>query len=328
MTWIISAFAVMAVIGMDFVLHVRRPHVPTFRESASWVGLYAGLSVAFGVGLGVAGEWGASGEFFAGYLTEYSLSLDNLFVFLLVITSFRVPKEAEQKVLLVGIAIALVMRAAFILAGAAVISRFSAVLYVFGAFLLYTSVKLLVDHKSTLGPTGGEEEFKEPRLVRVCRRFLPLTSNYRSARVTARVDGRRLFTPLLLVMVAIGSVDLLFAMDSIPAVFGLTKEPYLVFMANACALLGLRQLYFLIGGLLKRLAYLAHGLAFILAFIGVKLVLEALATNELPFINSGRGLHLWEVPIWLSLAVIGCTMAVVVMASRLKTRAPPPPGES
>ncbi|MCL2788831.1 MAG: TerC/Alx family metal homeostasis membrane protein [Micrococcales bacterium] len=323
-TWLISAAIVVAVIALDFVLHVRRPHTPTFRESALWVTIYATLSVAFGVGLAAATNARSAGEFFAGYLTEYSLSLDNLFVFLLVIGAFRVPKEAEQKVLLVGIAIALVFRAAFILAGAAMIARFTWVFFIFGGFLLYTAAKLIVDHLRAARRNSQDDEFHEPRLVRLARRILPLSEDYASDRITVRHQGRRLVTPLLLVMIAIGSVDLLFALDSIPAIFGLTKEPYLVFMTNACALLGLRQLYFLIGGLLERLRFLAHGLAVILAFIGVKLILEALAANELPFINSGRPLAVPEIPTWLSLAVIGCTMAAVTITSRL---APAPQGK-
>jgi tellurite resistance protein TerC len=317
--WAVSAVVVLGVICLDFVLHVRRPHVPTFMESVTWIGIYVAAACLFGVGLGMATDWTTAGQFFAGYFTEESLSLDNLFVFLLIITKFRVPREAEQKVLLVGISLALLFRACFILAGAAIIERFSAVFYLFGAFLVYTAVKLVVEQLHT-SPEEEEEKYTEPRLVRLLRRWIPTTPHFVSDRVVTLYEGKRHFTPLLMVMIAIGSTDILFAMDSIPAIFGLTKDPYIVFMANACALLGLRQIYFLIGGLLDRLTYLPQGLSVILAFIGVKLVLEALATNELPFINHGQPLHVWEVPISVSLGVIVVTMAAVVVASLLKAR--------
>ncbi|MDR1266017.1 MAG: TerC/Alx family metal homeostasis membrane protein [Propionibacteriaceae bacterium] len=318
-TWAISIAAVVAVIGLDFVLHVRRPHVPGLVESATWIGVYVTAALGFGLGLGLVVDWGLAGQFFAGYVTEESLSLDNLFIFLLIITKFRVPKEAEQKVLLVGISIALVLRLVFILLGAAVIERFAAVFYLFGGFLLYTAVKLMLEQFQE-APDERAETYTESRLIRLLRRWLPTTPGFVGDRVVARHEGKRAFTPLLMVMVAIGSTDILFAMDSIPAIFGLTKEPYIVFMANACALLGLRQLYFLIGGLIDRLAYLPQGLSVILAFIGFKLILEALAANDLPFINSGRPVHLLEIPTTASLGFIVATLVVVVVLSRLKTR--------
>jgi tellurite resistance protein TerC len=315
--WVISIAAVVGIICLDFVLHVRRPHVPSFAESVTWIGIYVGLACLFGLSMGFWDSWTAAGQFFAGYFTEESLSLDNLFVFLLIMTKFRVPREAEQKVLLVGISLALVLRFAFILLGAAIIERFSAVFYLFGAFLIYTAVKLVVE-QVTESDEEKEEKYVEPRLVRLLRRWVPTTPDFIRDRVLVKYKGKRAFTPLLMVMIAIGSTDILFAMDSIPAIFGLTKEPYIVFMANACALLGLRQIYFLIGGLLDRLVYLPQGLSVILAFIGVKLILEALATNDLPFINGGEGFHVWEVPISVSLGVIVVTMLVVVIASRWK----------
>ncbi|MDR1450095.1 MAG: TerC/Alx family metal homeostasis membrane protein, partial [Propionibacteriaceae bacterium] len=322
--WIVSALVVVAVIVLDFFTHVRRPHVPSFRESVMWVGIYVGAAILFGTGLGLVVDWTTAGQFFAGYLTEESLSLDNLFVFLLIMTQFRVPREAEQKVLLVGISLALVLRAAFILLGAAIISRLSAVFYLFGAYLVYTAVKLLVDH---FKPDPEESEApKDSFVIRHLRRWIRTTPDFVSDRVMTHFNGKRHFTPLILVMVSIGCTDILFAMDSIPAIFGLTKEPYIVFMANACALLGLRQIYFLLGGLLDRLFYLVHGLAAILAFIGVKLVLEALASNELPFINGGKPLHVWEVPISVSLGVIGGALLIVVIASRFKNRSLAAPG--
>jgi tellurite resistance protein TerC len=316
-TWIISVLVVIGIIVLDFVLHVRRPHVPSFMESVTWVSIYVGVALLFGVGLGLVTDWGTAGQFFAGYLTEESLSLDNLFVFLLIMTRFRVPREAEQKVLLVGISLALVLRAAFILLGAAIIARLSAVFYLFGAYLAYTAVKILYDH---FHPDVAEGPPQDSFVIRHLRRWIRTTPDYVSDRVRVTFEGKRHFTPLLLVMASIGATDILFAMDSIPAIFGLTKEPYIVFMANACALLGLRQVYFLIGGLIDRLVYLVHGLSVILAFIGVKLVLEALATNELPFINGGEPLHVWEVPISVSLGVILVTLIAVVIASRIRTK--------
>jgi tellurite resistance protein TerC len=322
--WLASIGGILAVIVIDFVTHVRRPHVPTLRESATWIGIYVSLAVLFGLAMGLAAGWDFAGQYFAGYLTEESLSLDNLFVFLIIIGRSRVPREAEQRVLLVGIALALVLRGAFIALGAAVIEHFSAVFYLFGAFLIYTAW--------TQVRGGGHEPSaaKDPLLVRWARKVIPSTPDFMSDRVFARADGRRMVTPLFFVMVAIGGTDILFAMDSIPAVFGLTKEPYIVFMANAFALLGLRQLYFLIGGLLQRLPHLSTGLAVILAYIGVKLVLEALHANELPFINHGESVPVWQPPTWLSLTVIVGVMAVVVAASRLPRRrrlGEDPPGE-
>jgi tellurite resistance protein TerC len=311
--WLVSIAGILGIIALDFVTHVRRPHVPSLRESATWIGIYVSLAAAFGVGMGLLGDWEHAGQYFAGYLTEESLSLDNLFVFLLIVTRSRVPKEAEQRVLLVGIALALVLRGVFIGVGAAVIERFSAIFYIFGAFLIYTAVKLFFER-----PKAREEEYREAWLARAARRFIPASEEFHSDRVFVRVDGKRLVTPLLFVMVAIGGTDILFAMDSIPAVFGLTKEPYIVFMANAFALLGLRQLYFLIGGLIERLPYLSKGLSAILAFIGVKLVLEALHSNELTFINGGHGISVWQPPTWLSLTVIAVSIAGAVLASRIR----------
>ena len=315
--WVVSIVVIVGVICLDFVLHVRRPHVPSFRESVTWVSIYVAVSCLFGVGLGLATDWTLAGQFFAGYVTEESLSLDNLFIFLLIITKFRVPREAEQKVLLVGISLALVFRLVFILIGAAIIARLSAIFYLFGAFLLYTAVKLVVDHLK--GTPDDADDYVEPRLVRLLRRWLPTTPDYVSDRVIARHEGKRHVTPLLMVMAAIGTTDILFAMDSIPAIFGLTREPYIVFMANACALMGLRQIYFLIGGLIQRLVYLPQGLAVILAFIGVKLILEALHGNELPFLNGGQGFPVPEVPITVSLGIIVITLLAVVVLSQWKT---------
>jgi tellurite resistance protein TerC len=314
--WAVTVLAVAAMFVFDFYTHVRTPHVPSFRESARWSIFYIALAIIFGIGLTLVWGTGHGAEYFAGYVTEKSLSVDNLFIFLLIMTKFAVPPEYQQKVLLVGVGIALVLRGVFIWAGAAAIEQFSWVFYVFGAFLVYTAVKLVRAGEH-------ESEFRENRLLRFIERIVPTTPEYHGDRLTVVRGGKRLITPMLIVMIAIGTTDVLFALDSIPAIYGLTKEPYIVFTANAFALLGLRQLYFLIGGLLRRLVYLSQGLAIILGFIGVKLVLEALHTNEVPFINGGEPVS-WapEIPIWLSLTVILGTLTVTTVASLLSTRRP------
>lgn len=285
------------------------------KEAGLWTALYVSLAVLFG--LYIAADYGGdfAGQFYAGWLTEYSLSVDNLFVFVIIMSRFRVPKENQQFVLLVGIAIALVMRAGFIAIGAAAIARFSWVFYVFGAFLVYTAY--------TLATHSAEEseEFRENAIIGWVKKSLSTTDDYDGNRFRTVIDGRRLFTPMLIVMVAIGTTDLLFALDSIPAIFGLTQEPYLVFTANAFALMGLRQLYFLLGGLLDRLVFLSIGLAVILGFIGVKLIFEALHTNTLPFINGGEPVE-WapEIPVTISLGVIVAVLAVTTVTSLLHTR--------
>ncbi len=282
------------------------------RQAGFWVTFYVGLAVLFGVGVMAVSGLDKAGEFFAGYLTEYSLSVDNLFVFYIIMGRFAVPKIYQHKVLLVGVLLALVMRGAFILVGAAALQRFSWLFYVFGAFLIYTAVNLLRGH--------DEEEFKENLLLRWVRRVFPTTKGFVGSKITARIDGRRMVTPMLIVMVAIGTTDLLFALDSIPAIFGLTTDAFIVFTANAFALMGLRQLYFLLGGLLQRLVYISYGLSFILGFIGVKLILEALHTSGVSWAP--------EVPIWVSLSVIGATMVVTTVASLIKARRDKRAGEA
>ncbi|AEF40137.1 TerC family protein [Hoyosella subflava] len=316
--WIWAA-TIVAIIGFfvfDFYAHVKTPHAPSLRESGFWSAFYITLAVIFG--FIVMGVWGTQygGEYFAGYITEKALSVDNLFVFVIIMATFSIPREYQQKVLLIGIAMALVMRAGFIAVGAAAINNFSWVFYIFGAFLLFTAYKLMKD-------AGHEEEVTEQRdskIIRFSRRFLPTTEEYDGDKLVTKVDGKRLFTPLALALVVIGFTDLLFALDSIPAIYGLTREPYIVFTANAFALLGLRQLYFLIGGLLERLVYLSHGLSIILGFIGVKLVLHALHENELPFINSGEPVHVPEVTTGISMIFIVSVLAIVTIASLIKTR--------
>ncbi|MGN8246200.1 TerC family protein [Cellulomonas soli] len=318
--WLVTAAAVVGMVVFDFYAHVRTPHAPSFSESARWSVFYIALAVVFGIGLGIVWGWGHGSEYFAGYITEKSLSVDNLFVFLIIMTKFAVPREYQQKVLLVGVVIALVLRTVFILLGAAAIAQFSWVFYLFGAFLIYTAIKLARENHDSDGDVR-DEPAPGGFAVRTLKRFVPTTEEYHGDRLSVRIDGKRYLTPMLVVMVAIGSTDVLFALDSIPAIYGLTKEPYIVFTTNAFALLGLRQLYFLLGGLLERLVYLSQGLSVILGFIGVKLLLEALHTNEVPFINGGEHVE-WapEIPIWLSMTVILGTLAVATVASLYATR--------
>jgi TerC family integral membrane protein len=314
--WAVTLVGLTALLLFDLAIIGRRPHEPSMRECVLWVIFYVALAGAFGLGLWATEGPDFAGQFFAGWITEYSLSVDNLFVFVIIMARFAVPRSAQQKVLLVGIVLALLMRGIFIAVGAAAISRFDWVFYVFGAFLVYTAVKLATGG----GDTDGEE-FRENVVIRWTRRVLPLADRYNDARLTIRVRGKRLLTPIVIVMIAIGTTDLIFALDSIPAIFGLTQEPYLVFTANVFALMGLRQLYFLLGGLLNRLVYLSIGLSVVLGFIGVKLVLEALHANNVPFINGGEPVE-WApaVSIEVSLAVILGTLAVTTVASLIKSK--------
>jgi tellurite resistance protein TerC len=311
--WIITIAVTIAFFVFEFFAHVRKPHEPSIAESARWSAFYIGLALLFGVGIGVFSGWTYGGEYFAGYLTEKALSIDNLFVFLIIMTGFAVPKIYQQKVLMIGIVIALIMRGAFIAVGAALIENFSWIFYIFGALLLFLAYRQAFSH--------GESDPANGKFMTFVRRVLPVSEDYNDDKLTVRKNGKRFVTPMLLVIIAIGFIDLVFAVDSIPAIYGLTNEAYIVFTANAFALMGLRQLYFLIGGLLERLVYLAQGLAVILAFIGVKLVFHALHVNELPFINGGEPL-LWvpEIPIWFSLLFIAATVAVATFLSLRKTR--------
>lgn len=305
--WVVSILVVIGLFFFDFYSHVRTPHEPTIKESAIWSAVYIVLALIFGVGVWIVWDGQHGLEYFTGYLTEKALSVDNLFVFLLIMSSFAVPRIYQQKVLLIGVAIALVLRFIFILGGAAVINRFSWVFYIFGLFLLFTGFKLA---------KGEEETDAENAFIRFMRRVFPVTQNYVEDKMIVNINGRRWITPMMLVMIAIGSTDVMFALDSIPAIYGITQEPYLVFATNAWALLGLRQLYFLLGGLLNRLIYLSYGLAFILVWIGFKLIVHAMRHNELPFINGGEPITVIpEIPTLLSLGVILVTITVAAVAS-------------
>jgi len=316
LVWILTCVVILGLFVFDFFAHVRVPHDPTFRESAIWSSVYIALAVVFG--FFIWWQWGGQfgGEYFAGYITEKALSVDNLFVFTVIMSSFAVPRPYQQKLLLIGIVMALVMRAGFIALGAAAINTFSWVFYLFGIFLILTAVKLARE-------TGHEREAeveRENRLVTLVRRFVPTSDEYDGDKFITRINGKKYITPMMLALVAIGFTDLLFALDSIPAIYGLTEEPYIVFTANAFALMGLRQLYFLIGGLLDRLIYLSVGLSVILGFIGVKLILHALHKNTLPFINNGNYVNVPEISTAMSISVIGVVLLITTAASLIRTR--------
>jgi tellurite resistance protein TerC len=315
--WLATVGGLLVLLAIDLYIVDHKPHEVGIGESARWVIFYVACAVLFGIGIWMFSSGTHAGEYFAGYITEYSLSVDNLFIFLVIMSAFKVPVIHQHKVLLVGILLALVLRGIFIAVGAAAISQFSWVFYVFGAFLIYTAIKL---SGSNLGGDPEEEGYEENRVTKWSRKLFPVTDDYHDGEVFTKIDGKRYATPLFIVMIAIGSADLMFAVDSIPAIFGLTKEPFLVFAANAFALMGLRQLYFLLGGLLKRLVYLSIGLAVILGFIGVKMVLEALHTNTLPFLNGGEPLNVPVIGIPLSLSVIVGVLVITAVASLLKTR--------
>ena len=314
----IGASAVLLLIlAADLAIVLVRPHIPSPRESALWVGFYVLLALVFAGLMFVIGDAEHAGQFLAGWLTEYSLSVDNLFVFVLIIGRFAVPRKYQQEALMIGVLLALVFRGIFILLGAGLIESFSWIFYLFGAFLLYTAVHQALS-------TEDESEGEDNGLVRFLRHRLRISRQYDGRKLRTHVDGRRMFTPMLLVFIALGSTDVLFALDSIPAIFGITTSPFIVFAANVFALMGLRQLYFLLGHLLEKLEYLKYGIAFILFFIGVKLVFHALHANEVPFINGGEPVA-WapEIGTWTSLAVIVVTMAVATIASLVKMRLAP-----
>ncbi|WP_149204436.1 TerC family protein [Actinotalea subterranea] len=310
LVWGVTILGILALLAFDYVFHVRKAHTPTLREAATWSALYIGIAVAFGLGVLVWGGGQMGSEYFAGYITEKALSVDNLFVFLIIMSSFRVPREDQQKVLLFGITFSLIARTGFILLGAALINSFAWVFYAFGLILLVTAGNLLK-------PESEDSHAADNLFIRFARRVFHTTEHYDGDKLFTMHQGRRALTPMLLVMVAIGGTDILFALDSIPAIFGLTQNVYIVFTATAFSLLGLRQLYFLIDGLLDRLIYLSYGLAAILGFIGVKLILHALHENNLPFVNGGEAVPVVEVSTALSLSVIIGVLVVTVLASLL-----------
>ncbi|MGC3021116.1 MULTISPECIES: TerC family protein [unclassified Brevibacterium] len=303
-----SLIVLVLILVADLLLVIKRPHIPSMREATLWVSFYVSLALLFAVAMYFFADGEHAGQFLAGWLTEYSLSIDNLFVFVIIMTRFKVPRQYQQEVLMVGIIIALVFRGVFILAGSVVINLFISVFYLFGVFLLWTAWNQAF---------GSEDESDEDnRFVRWLKGRVNISDDFDGNRLKTTIDGQKFFTPMLLVFIAIGTTDVMFALDSIPAIFGITQSPFIVFTANLFALMGLRQLYFLLGGLLDRLIYLKYGIAAILAFIGVKLILHAAHENNLPFINGGEKLE-WvpDITTGVSLAVIIGCMAVATIAS-------------
>jgi tellurite resistance protein TerC len=311
--WWLTILGIVGLLVFDFVFHVRKAHIPTLREAAGWSAIYVGIAILFGIGVWLLGGSTMGAEYFAGYVTEKALSVDNLFVFLIIMTSFKVPRADQQKVLLFGIVFSLIARTGFIFLGAALINTFAWVFYLFGLILLITAGNLLKPEESEGRPPDNV-------VIRLARKLFHTSDRYDGDKLFTTEDGRRVMTPMLLVMVAIGGTDILFALDSIPAIFGLTQNVFLVFTATAFSLLGLRQLYFLIDGLLDRLVYLSFGLATILAFIGVKLILHALHENNVPFINDGEHVNVVEISTGLSLTVILGVLVVTVLASLLSPK--------
>lgn len=305
--WALTIGVILALLALDLLLATVRPHVIGYREAAAWSVFYITVAGVFGLVLATWAGWGYGTQYFAGYIVEASLSVDNLLVFVIIMAAFAVPREHQQRVLIFGIITALVLRAIFIALGATLLSLLSFMFLVFGLLLLWTAVRLY-RHRDE------DPDIANNALVRLSRRILPVTDTYAGGRLISRTGGRRVVTPLFIVFITIGGTDLLFALDSIPAVFGVTDQPYIVFAANAFALLGLRALFFLVTGLLDRLVYLSSGLALILAFIGVKLILEW-----------GHGLdpRVPEISTAMSLAVIAVVLAAATMASLTRSRRDP-----
>ena len=312
--WLVTLGVAAAALTFDVIWVARKPHVPSTREVSTVLGIYVSAAILFGIGLWIVEDGERGTEFFAGWLTEYSLSIDNLFIFIIIMAKFGVPARFQQTALLWGIILAIVLRTIFIFVGAAAINQFAWVFYIFGAFLLYTAVKLATENHDE------EQEWEPNATIKWFQRTVPSTTEW-SARLFTKENAKRVATPLFMVVIALGMTDLLFALDSIPAIYGLTKEPYIVLTANLFALMGLRQLYFLIGGLLKKLVYMSIGLSILLAYIGFKLIVHALNENELPFINGGEEVHaIPEIPITVSLGIIVLILGATAVASLWKTR--------
>jgi TerC family integral membrane protein len=305
--WAATIGLVVALLTIDLLVSGRRPHAVGFREALGWSLFYIAVALAFGVVFGLMAGWGFGAQYFAGYVVEKSLSVDNLFVFVVIMTTFAVPAEHQQKVLTIGIVLALVLRGIFIALGAALLAAFSFMFLVFGLLLVATAIQLF-RHRDQ------DPSVEDNVLVAIARRRLPFTDRYHDGRLVTRVNGRRMLTPLFVVLLAIGTSDILFALDSIPAIFGISREGFVVFAANAFALLGLRALFFLVSGLLDRLVYLSVGLSLILAFIGVKLGLHW---------AHGLSDAVPEIATSTSLAVIVVILAVTTVASLLRTRRDP-----
>ncbi len=311
--WLLTVLGVIGLLLFDYIFHVRKAHTPTLREAAVWSSIYVGIAILFGLGMLIIGGPTMGAEYFAGYVTEKALSVDNLFVFLIIMTSFAVPRADQQKVLLFGIVFSIVARTGFIFLGAALINSFAWVFYLFGLILLITAGNMLK-------PEGEDSHSGDNIMVRIAQKLFRTTDRYDGDKLVTVEDGRRVLTPMVLVMAAIGGTDVLFALDSIPAIYGLTENVYIVFTATVFSLLGLRQLFFLIDGLLDRLIYLSYGLAAILAFIGIKLILHALHENNVPFINDGEPVDVVEISTGVSLSVIVGVLLVTVVASLISPK--------
>jgi tellurite resistance protein TerC len=311
--WFVIAAVITGLVLFDYLFSVRRTHTPTLREAAVWSAIYLAIATTFGVGVWAFGGTSMGVQYFACYVSNEALSIDNLFVFLFIVSSFAVPRIAQQKVLLFGILLALAARTGFIFIGAALITIFDWAFYLFAIVLLIMAINL-----------ARSPDSKGPRtdtlIIRTARRLLHTSDNYDGDRLFTVEHGRRVMTPMLLVMIAVGGADILFAFDSIPALFALSQNVYLVFSATALSLLGLRQLYFLIDGLLDRLVYLSYGLATILVFISVNLMLQALHDNNIPFINGGNPVPVFEISTTLSLTVIIAILLITTLASLLSPR--------
>ncbi|QYJ04085.1 TerC family protein [Nocardioides panacisoli] len=316
--WTITLTVTVAVLLFDVVMIARDPHEPSMKECVIAFAVYVGAAVAFGIWTMVFHGHSYGVDFFTGFVIEKSLSVDNLFVFLILMSALNVPRKYQQEALMVGIILALVFRGIFIAVGYQLVNNLSWIFYVFGAFLIYTAYSLVKSYT-----THHEEHPEDNVIVRFAQRRLNVGTEFHGLKPWYHSAGVRVVSPMVIVIIALGVTDIMFAVDSIPAIFGITQEPYLVFTANVFALMGLRQLYFLLGGLLERLVYLSLGLAFILAFIGVKLVLHALHENELPFINGGEHVGVPEVSSLMSLAVIAVTLVVTAVASLWSSRNEP-----
>ena len=319
LVWAITVAVLLGIMFVDLAVIGRRQRTVTTKDAVRWVLVYVGLAVAFAIGLFIFAPGASGQEFVAGYITEYSLSVDNLFVFMIIMARFGVPELAQDKVLYIGIVLSLVFRAVFIFAGAAAIAAWSWVFYILGGFLVYTAIQLALEDPD------DEPDFHKNPVLRALHKILPLSDDYDDRRlVTKAADARststgakrRMFTPLVIVIAAIGIANVVFALDSIPAIFGLTNDAYIIFTANALALMGLRQLYFLIGGLLEKVVYLSKGLAVILGFIGVKLIIEALHHSRLDHVGN---FHLPEIGIVTSLLFIVATLTITTVLSLIKT---------
>jgi len=318
LVWGITIAIMVAVFTIDLVIIGRRPHEPSMKEAGIAVSIFVGLAVIFG--LVVWRVWGGqfAAEFYTGWLLEYSLSIDNLFIFLLIMGKLAVPRHLQQFALMIGIILALIFRGIFIALGAVIIEKFVYVFFLFGAYLIYTAIKMAIDYSKHAN--DDEEDAGDNWVTRQVKKVFPATDDYVGTKLTVLENGRRFITPMMFVIIALGTTDLIFALDSIPAIFAITREPYLVFTANVFALMGLRQLYFLLGGMLKKLVYLSLGLSVILGFIGVKLLLLALAETPVPQ-ALGIDSKYFHIPTWVSLTFLAVVLAVTTIASLLKSRA-------